>query len=71
MIKTTKSLNNKKGAPVATLSPKALHYLEKKFKTKKIRILLSLTDEKDYAMAFAILEKEESKKSLDLRKKTG
>ena len=49
-------LNDKKGAPISTLSPKALHFLEKKFKSKKIKVLLSLTDEKDYAMAFVVLE---------------
>ena len=50
-------LNDEKGAPVATISMRANAFLKKKFKTKKIQILLSLTDEKDNAMAFVVLEK--------------
>ena len=50
-------LNNKAGAPVTTFSEKADLFLQKKFKTKKIHIYLSLTDEKKYAMAFVILTK--------------
>ena len=50
-------LNNEEGAPVASFSPKALRFLKKKFKVTKIQIFVSLTDEKEYAMAFAVLTK--------------
>lgn len=50
-------LNNEKGAPVATFSPKAMKFLQKKFKTKKINIFISLSDEKGFAVAFCVLEK--------------
>lgn len=50
-------LNDKKGAPVASLSPKALKFLKKKFKTKNIRIFISLSDEKDFALAFSLITK--------------
>ena len=50
-------LNDKKGAPIATFSVKALKFLKKKFKTKTIRIFISLSDEKDFALAFGIITK--------------
>ena len=50
-------LNNEKGAPFAVLSKKTHRFLRKKFKAKTVRIFLSLTDEKEYAMAFALLDK--------------
>ena len=50
-------LNNEKGAPVAVISKKTNDFLRKQFKTKKIQVFLSLTDEKKYAMAFVILTK--------------
>lgn len=49
--------NDKKGAPVITLTKKAETFLKKKFKSKDIHIFLSLTDEKEYAMAFTLLTK--------------
>jgi len=50
-------LNDEKGAPVATFSPKGMKFLQKKFKTKKVSIFISLSDEKDFAIAFCVLEK--------------
>ena len=50
-------LNDKKGAPVATFSSKALKILKKKFKTKSIKIFISLSDETDFALAFTLLTK--------------
>ena len=50
-------LNNEKGAPFAVLSPKVYRFLQKKFKAKAVKIFLSLTDEKEYAMAFVVLDK--------------
>ena len=48
-------LNDKKGKPVVQFSPKAFQFLQKKFKTKEVFCFLSLTDEKEYAMAFVVL----------------
>ena len=45
------------GKPVATLSQKATKQLKKSFKVRKFQLLLSLSDEKSYATAFAILGK--------------
>ena len=50
-------LNNKEGAPVANLSPKAVQFLQKKYKIKRVKTFISLSDEKDSVIAFAILEK--------------
>ena len=49
--------NLKSGEPVATLSQSAIISLKKKFKAKNLSLFLSLSDEKDYATAFAVLEK--------------
>ena len=48
-------LNDEKGAPVAILSPKTLRFLQKKFHTKNIIPFISLTDESQFAAAFAVL----------------
>lgn len=45
------------GAPVANLSPKATLFLKQEFGAKKTRLFLSLSDEKNYVTAFAVLEK--------------
>ena len=49
--------NNQQGAPVVTLSENATKFLKKKFKTKNIRVFISLSDEKDFALAFCVLTK--------------
>ena len=48
--------NTEVGQPVASLSKKALTSLKKHFKTKNIRLFISLSDEKNSALAFAVLE---------------
>jgi len=48
-------LNNEEGAPVAHFSPKASRFLQKKYKVKKIEVFISLSDEKELALAFAVL----------------
>ncbi len=45
------------GMPVATLSESTTTLLKKKLKVKKLHLFLSLSDEKGYATAFAVLEK--------------
>ncbi|MGN0919629.1 MAG: holo-ACP synthase [Alphaproteobacteria bacterium] len=50
-------LNNADGAPIVNLSPKAICFLEKKYKAKKIFPFISLSDEKEVVIAFAVLEK--------------
>ena len=50
-------LNNKEGAPVANLSPRAVRFLKKKYQVKTVKSFISLSDEKDSVIAFAILEK--------------
>lgn len=50
-------LNNEKGAPTIVLTGKIKAYLKKKFKCQNVYAFLSLTDEKDYAMAFVVLTK--------------
>ena len=49
-------LNNKSGAPVVKLSEKSAHFLQKKYKVPKTEILISLSDEKNFAVAVALLK---------------
>ena len=49
--------NDPQGMPFIILSTQAKKFLQQKFKTEKIISHLSLSDEKEYAQAFAILEK--------------
>ena len=49
--------NDLSGAPKANLSTDGASLLQKKFKAKNIRLFLSLSDEKNVAIALAILEK--------------
>tara|TARA_B100000945_G_C20368052_1_gene590638 strand:- start:968 stop:1357 length:390 start_codon:yes stop_codon:yes gene_type:complete len=49
--------NNKKGQPLINLSKKIKIILKKKFNITKYKIFLSLSDEKNYSMAFVILNK--------------
>ena len=50
-------LNDTQGAPVVKLSLKAQKFLQKKFKVKKVETRISLSDEKKYVVAFALLQK--------------
>ena len=49
--------NNKYGKPSIKINNKLLNLICKKFKTKKINVLLSISDESKHSIAFVILEK--------------
>tara|TARA_B110000003_G_C16285426_1_gene392694 strand:+ start:164 stop:547 length:384 start_codon:yes stop_codon:yes gene_type:complete len=48
-------LNEKSGKPYIVLSGQTKRILKSKFKNKKSKILLSISDEKKYAIAFVII----------------
>ena len=48
-------LNKKSGKPYITLSGQTKKVIDSKFKKKKIKILLSLSDETNYAVAFVTI----------------
>ena len=50
-------LNDKTGKPYYFKSKKIKKIINKKFKIKKFELFLSLSDEKDYSVAFTILQK--------------
>ncbi len=54
--------NYKNGKPYILLSKKLKNFLKKKFKIQKYKIFLSLTDEKDYSIAFVVINKKIWKK---------
>ena len=49
--------NNKNGKPSIKINNKLHNLIKKKFKTKKINVLLSISDESEHSIAFVILEK--------------
>ena len=49
--------NYKNGKPYILLSKKLKNFLQKKFKIQKYKVFLSLSDEKDYSIAFVIIDK--------------
>tara|TARA_Y100000590_G_scaffold460543_1_gene620076 strand:+ start:1304 stop:1690 length:387 start_codon:yes stop_codon:yes gene_type:complete len=49
--------NNKSGKPLFRINGKLKSLIKKKFKTKKINTLLSISDEKAYSIAYVIIEK--------------
>mgnify|MGYP001225838888 FL=1 len=49
--------NNKNGKPYISLSKKLNNFLQKKFKIQKYKVFLSLSDEKDYSIAFVVIDK--------------
>ena len=49
--------NYKNGKPYILLSNKLKNFLKKKFKIQKYKVHLSLSDEKDYSVAFVIIDK--------------
>ena len=49
--------NYKNGRPYILLSKKLKNFLKKKFKIQKYKIFLSLSDEKDYSIAYVIINK--------------
>jgi len=49
--------NNKHGKPSIKINNKLHNLINKKFKTKKINVLLSISDESKHSIAFVILER--------------
>ena len=49
--------NDKKGRPSISLNPVTRKYLKKKFKVKSFKTNLSISDEKNYSIAYVIIEK--------------
>ena len=49
--------NYKSGKPYILLSKKLKNFLQKKFKIQKYKVFLSLSDEKDYSIAFVVIDK--------------
>ena len=56
-FKDIEILNDKIGKPFFSKSKKIDKIINKKFKTKKYYLFLSMSDEKDYSIAFTILQK--------------
>ena len=54
--------NNKKGKPLIILTKNTSSYLRKKFKVKSFKTNLSLSDEKNYSIAYVIIERRWLKK---------
>jgi holo-[acyl-carrier protein] synthase len=50
-------LNDKNGKPYYLNSNKIKKIIEKRFKIKKYNLFLSISDEKDYSIAFTIIQK--------------
>ena len=55
-FKDIEILNDKDGKPYYFKSKKIVRLIKKRFKTKKFNLLLSISDEKDYSIAFTILQ---------------
>jgi|TARA_B100001093_G_C26590316_1_gene911184 holo-[acyl-carrier protein] synthase len=55
-FKDIEILNDKIGKPYYSKSKKINNIINKKFKTKKYNLFLSISDEKDYSVAFTILQ---------------
>ena len=56
-FKDIEVLNDKVGKPYFLKSRKISEIIKKKFKVKKFDLFLSISDEKDYSVAFTILQK--------------
>ncbi len=55
-FKDIEILNNDLGKPYYFISRKIRNIISRKFKVKKFELFLSISDEKDYSVAFAILQ---------------
>ena len=55
-FKDIEILNDKIGKPYYSISKKINDLINKKFKVKKYNLFLSISDEKDYSVAFTILQ---------------
>ena len=56
-FKDIEVLNDKIGKPYYFKTKKITNIINKKFKTKRYNLFLSITDEKDYSIAFTIIQK--------------
>ena len=57
-LKDIEILNDKLGKPYFFISKKIHNIINKKFKIKGFNLFLSISDEKDYSIAFTILQKQ-------------
>ena len=55
-LKDIEILNDKLGKPYYLVSKKINNMIKKKFKVKMYNLFLSISDEKDYSIAFTILQ---------------
>ena len=55
-FKDIEILNNKQGKPFYNKSKKIDSIIKRKFKIKNYNLFLSISDEKDYSIAFAIIQ---------------
>ena len=56
-LKDIEILNDKLGKPYFFVSKKIHNIINKRFKIKRFNLFLSISDEKDYSIAFTILQK--------------
>ena len=56
-LKDIEILNDKLGKPYFFISKKIHNIINKKFKIKRFNLFLSISDEKDYSIAFTIIQK--------------
>ena len=57
-FKDIEILNNRLGKPYFLKNKKIDKLIDKRFKTKKYNLFLSISDEKDYSIAFTIIQKQ-------------
>ena len=56
-LKDIEIINDKLGKPYYLISPKIKKLIKKKKKSKNFQMFLSISDEKDYSVAFTIIQK--------------
>ena len=56
-LKDIEIINDKLGKPYYFISPKIKKLIKKKKKIKNFQLFLSISDEKDYSVAFTIIQK--------------
>tara|TARA_Y100000590_G_C15282292_1_gene849298 strand:+ start:15 stop:401 length:387 start_codon:yes stop_codon:yes gene_type:complete len=56
-FKSIEIIRNTKGKPLINLNASTNKYLKKKFRVKSFKTNLSLSDEKNYSIAYVIIEK--------------
>ena len=57
-FKDIEILNNRLGKPYFLKNKKIDRLIDQRFKTKKYNLFLSISDEKDYSIAFTIIQKQ-------------